>query len=419
MNRVDKCLQELETGNMQKAFQLIDEIHDNGIDQEQYELASQLSRLGFLEEAVKLYKKLLEKYPHEGELAVLLAEALVDLDKEEEALLVLENISKGDPYYPQVLLIQADIYQMEGLYEVAEQKLLEAEKILPKEPVIQFALAELYASIGRFAEAAYKYELVLKENFTSNGINLYHRLADTYSAAGEFEKALSYYEKALEDQLDIDVLFGFGFTAYQAGYYQTAIQKFEEIKTLDPDYQSVYLLLAKAYEHEEELKKSMETVKEGLKVNPYQKELYYFGGKIALKLGNKDEAEHYLKKALEQDPNYIEALLTLSKILLAHEKYSELIEIVEPVLQEGDEDPELLWDIAVACQKEERYSDALKYYRQAYNDLKGREEFLQNYGFFLLEAGLSDEAIEIFKQLQKMDSANPEYVDILERLEND
>ncbi len=61
------------------------------------------------------------------------------------------------------LLFQADLYDSQGLYEVCEQKLLEAEKIDPNEPIIQLALAEFYASIGRFAEAIYKFEQILPQ----------------------------------------------------------------------------------------------------------------------------------------------------------------------------------------------------------------------------------------------------------------
>ena len=84
---------------------------------------------------------------------------------------------------------------------------------------------------------------------------------------------------------------------------------------------------------------------------------------------------------------------------------------------EGEEDPYLLWDYAVACEEEERYSDALNAYQRAYRYLKEKDEFLQNYGFFLLEEGNTEEAIEIFKKLQELDPTNVEYIDVIERLE--
>ena len=78
------------------------------------------------------------------------------------------------------------------------------------------------------------------------------------STSGSFEESLPYYEKALDEKLEINTLFGYAFTAFQAGFYRTAIERFNELKELDPEYHSLYLPLAKAYEHEEELESSLD-----------------------------------------------------------------------------------------------------------------------------------------------------------------
>ena len=51
---------------------------------------------------------------------------------EEEAILILEKIHEDDPSFPESLLLLADLYQMEGLYEVSEQKLLKAKATFTK-----------------------------------------------------------------------------------------------------------------------------------------------------------------------------------------------------------------------------------------------------------------------------------------------
>jgi len=419
MNRVVEVLKALEKSELQKSYRLMEEIQLNGDPEEKFDLADHLFQLGFLEQAKELYLDLLDEFPEEGELKVRMAEVFIEMDDIENALLILENIREEDPVFGECLLLQADLYQLQGLWEVSEQKLLKAEKAFPNEVVIQFALGELYASLGRFAQAIRYYETVLYQQEEIAGVNLNERLAETYSAAGEFEKALTYYEKINNLRLDINTLFGYGFTAYNAGYWRTAIEKFQEVITLDPEYQSVYLLLAKSFEHENDLENSIKTVKEGLKVNDFQKELYMYGGKISLKLQEKERAEQFLREALVVDPFYVDAMITLNKILLNDEKYDEVIEITEPAIKEGEEDPELLWDLAVSCQQVERYSDALNYYQHAYNFLKENEQFLQSYGEFLLEEGKRGEAIEIFKQLVKMDPGNVDYTNTLEHLTTD
>ncbi len=77
-----------------------------------------------------------------------LAELYIDLDKEDEAIEVLHDIPENDDLYVQSLLLVADLFQMQGFDDVAEQKLLKAKEMMPDEPVITFGLAELYSSKG-------------------------------------------------------------------------------------------------------------------------------------------------------------------------------------------------------------------------------------------------------------------------------
>ena len=66
------------------------------------------------------------------------------------------------------------------------------------------------------------------------------------SAAGEFEEAISWYEKAAAEHTEPNTIFGYGFTAYQAGMVKTAIKQLSDLKGLDPSYSSLYMPLAKA-----------------------------------------------------------------------------------------------------------------------------------------------------------------------------
>ncbi|OCA92758.1 tetratricopeptide repeat protein [Pseudobacillus wudalianchiensis] len=417
MSYAQQMLESLERGENEKALSLFKKVQSFSSDEEKFALAEQLYGLGFLEEARELYEKLLEAFPEEGELRVLLAEVLVDMDKEEEAMLLLEQLDQTDENYPRALLLLADLYQMQGLYEVSEQKLQAANELLPDEPVIQFALAEFYSEQGRFLEAIRLYKQLLTGGQQEiAGISIDQRLAESLSAGGAFEESLEHYEKALDQHLEINTLFGYAFTAFQAGFYQTAIAKFEELKALDPDYHSIYLYLAKAYEHEDELEKGLEAAKEGIRHDEFHKELHLIAGKLSLKLGREEEAEHYLRSALVLDPEFSEAALTLNKLLFHQERYEDVLEITELLKKDGEADPQFLWDEAKALNELEEYSQALTAYEEAYNFFKSHAHFLEEYGYFLMEEGKRKEALQIFRQLLQDDPANEEWLLLIERL---
>ena len=416
MERIKKILMMLENGQHKQAKSEYNEVLTLGTPDEKYLLGEELFQLGFLEEAKGLFEDLLEIYPDEGELLVLLAEVLIEAGDEEKATLILERISETDPSFGQSLLLLADLYQIQGLYEVCEGKLLKAKAIMPEEIVIDFALGELYSEQGEVTSALKAYKAVLKEQSEIAGVNINQRIADLLSTSGAFEEALPYYEKSLSEKLEINTLFGYAFTALQGGYNRTAIEKFLELKELDPEYNSLYLPLAKAYEREEELENSIDVVLQGMKHDEFNKELFLYGGKLALKLGREEDAEKYLREALVLDPGFTEAAITLDTLFIKQEKYDQVIDLLSTMDIQEESEPQLLWDAALAYQKLEEYPKALERYESAYPSFKEDESFLTEFGYFLIEEGKNDRAAEIFKQLLNNNPSNEEYHDLLERL---
>jgi len=416
MEKINEIIGLLESGHHEEAMRKYKHILLEGTQEERFVLGEEFFQYGFMEEAKSLFERLLEAYPEEGELIVRLAETYIELGHEDEAILELEKLNHDDPSYPQSLLLLADLYQMEGLFEVSEQKLIQAKSILPNEVIIDFAFGELYAEQGKFLEAARAYEKVLELEEIIAGVNVNQRMADVLSVGGAFEDALPYFEKAMEEKIEINTLFGYAFTALQAGFNRIAIEKFNELKELDPEYHSLYLNLAKAYEREEELENSFRTIKMGIKQDEFNKELYFYGGKLAHKLNKENEAERLFREAIVLDPEYTEAAVTLNKLFLRQERYDDVIEIVLLMKEFEEEEPRLLWDAAVAYEHLEEYSLALNKYNIAYTYFKEHPDFLSDYGYFLIEEGKSGDAIEVFNKLVKMEPNSLEYRDVIERL---
>ncbi|MCL6571915.1 MAG: tetratricopeptide repeat protein [Bacillus sp. (in: Bacteria)] len=416
MERVNKIINMLENGQHEKALNEYNVILKSGMPDEKFLLGEQLFHFGFLDEAKAITENLLDIFPEEGELLVLLGEILVEAGEEEAAMLVLERISEQDENFGQSLLLLADLYQVQGLYEVSERKLLKAKDLLPDEVIIDFALGELYSEQGEVALAMNAYEKVLKEEQEIAGVNINGQMADLLSSSGMFEEALDYYDKAIGEKLEINILFGYAFTALQAGYSRTAIEKFKELKELDPEYHSLYLHLALAYEREEELENSLNTIQEGIKLDEFNKELYFYGGKMAIKLAKVEEGEQYFRESLALDPGYTEVGLTLNKLFFHQERYEDVIELISQLDIKEDEEPQFLWDAALSYHRLEKFSYALDKYESAYTFFKDNEAFLHDYGNFLIEEGKNDRAAEIFKQLLIEDPTNIDYMDTLERL---
>lgn len=418
MITIEKVLEKINNGEFEEAYRHIHTIQNSGLEDDMFVLAEKLAELGFVEKAFGLYEQLLATHPEEGELLLALAEICIELDKEDEALEFVKQVKLHDPVYPSALLLEADLYALQGLDEVAYEKLIEAKKILPDEMIIDFALGEQCYAQGRFQEAIHYYETVLKESNEIAGISLYQRIAESYSSCGLFEEALPYYEQSIEKKVELHSLFQYGLTAFQAGHYKTAVQKLEQLKLMDHEYNSLYYYLASSYEQQNDYKSAYNTIKEGIKQDEFNKELYFKAAKMALKLNHQEEAVAYFRESIALDPGYLEAGITLAKYFINQEMYEECVETLESMKEYGESDPQFDWLLALCFNQLEEFSKAKQHYLDAFETYQHNEEFLQDYGYFLIEEGNMKVAEEIFNKLLTISPWNEEYLSVIENLKN-
>lgn len=397
-----KLMEAIEKGDQKEVNRLLDSLLMEADPEELYDLAEVLLNIGYAEEADKIYEHLIFLFPEENQLKIDHAQVLMEIGKEDDALLILAEIPKNDETYTLALLALADYYQMVGLNEAAEKRIDEALGLMPDEPLLLFAKAELLLNSGRYLEAARIYEELKREQAELAGVNLSERLAEVYSAGAAYEEAIPYYEEAMTSNLSPDLLFGLGYAAFQVGRYKTAIVRLEELLELDPDYFSAYLLLSEAHSMLEQNEKAYTVIKEGIKRDTFEKEYYVTAGKLALKLGDAQSAEKHLREAIALDPDYMDAVFTLMSLLNHEQRDDEVIELFEQLHREGSEWPAILPFVAEAFVRNEQYDRAYEIYTLAYTDFKEDPSFLEKYLYFLLEEGKRDEAIEILKQLQNL-----------------
>lgn len=403
----------MDEGLVDEALEMLKKHQEQSSDDEKYLISELYYERGFYDEAIKLLDQLLKKYPKEGQIITKLAEMYIELEEDEFAIQLLNEIPEDDPYYVASLIQLADLYQVQGLFEVSEQKLLTAKKLAPDEKVIDFALGELFFSIGDYGRAITYYEK-LTSIIELNGISILERLAECHALLGHYEKALTFYRDL--DSEDPNIIFKYGFTAYQAKRYEIAIGEWEKLIEIDPHYHSVYYHLANAYKEENMFDKAYDTVQQGLKYDEFNKELYFLAGQLSLQLNKEDEAMKFLQKAIELDIDYQEAILLLVQIYSNKNEYGKIIDLITECKRSGAADPLYDWELAKAYREEELYDKALAAYEEASNYLQHDSDFLKEYGYFLIEEGLTEEAINILQKYLEIVPNDEEVFSFIERL---
>ena len=395
---------------------LIDRTEKTGDFDLLYEAAGLLVDYGYVGQADHIYEMLITYMPDEPQLKIDRANTLMELGDEDDALLLLSEVTPEQEEYVQALLALADYYQMIGMAEAALGKVKEALSRSPHEPVIRFAYAELLLDAGRYLEAAKYYSELSNDGHDEiAGTAVPLRLAESYSAGAAYEEALPYYEKMLKEEQLPDTMFSAAYSYYQSNQPERSIQLLEELIGMDPDYFSAYMLAGQAHIQMGDDEKAYELFIQGIKRDEFDKELRLSAGKSALKLGLPDEAEEHLKQAIALDPEYIDAIVTLASLYNEREEDEELLRLLTDLNEDQLDIPLLSAFKAYALEREEQYAHAYVSYTKAYVGMKDDPAFLDKFARFLLDEGKREEAIEVVKTLVLLEQSE-EWTAFLEAL---
>lgn len=413
MTYSEKMLQALHAENLAEAQLMLMEALRHDDEDTLVNLGEELLSIGFLEEAKLIFEQLLSKFPDAEGLNLPLAEIAIENDQFDEALEYLDKIPENSASYAQSLLVLADLYQVMGIPEVSETKLREAQQLLPEEPLIQFALGELYFVNSQFTEAAAQYtELLQQGEEQISGVSINERLGASYSMQGRFEEAVPFLENSLREQQTDDRLFQLAFTYVQLHENQKAIILFQQLRALNPHYQSLYFYLGEALQEEELLDEAQEVLEEGIRENPFQVDLYQLASENAYRLHDVEKSEKLLKQAIDLEEKVDESLLTLSNLYRTEERFEEVIQVLEQMEEKGH--PYAEWNLGNAYNELEAFEQAKIHYQQAYQELAHEPDFLKEYGLFLREEGLLLEAKELFQRYLTIEPGDNEVSSLLD-----
>ncbi|EOH98610.1 TPR domain-containing protein [Enterococcus haemoperoxidus ATCC BAA-382] len=412
----EKMLEALHEEDLAQAQLMLAEAIRKDDDDTLADLGEELLSLGFLEEAKLIFDHLLKVFPDADGLNIPLAEIAIENNLIDDAFVYLEKVGKDSDSYVQSLLVTADLYQVIGIPEVSEAKLKEAQRLMPDEPLILFALGELYFSNGQFQEASAAYQKLLEAQVTEiSNVSINERLGSSQSMSGDFEEAIPFLEKALEEGQTDDRLFQLAFTYLQLHENQKAIALLQQLRALNPHYQSLYLSLGEALQEEEQLEEARTVLAEGIKENPFQVDLYQLASENAYRLHDTEKAESLLKQALELGEKTDETRLTLSNLYLNENRFDEVIEVVQQMEEQGH--PYGEWNLAHAYNELEEFALAKVHYEQAYQELSHEPEFLKEYAVFLREEGQLEKAKELLQHYLQHEPGDNEAVSLLEDIE--
>lgn len=350
-------------------------------------LAEYLEGIGFFPQASQIYIQVKDDFP---EVSLNLAQIAFEDGLVEEAFAYLEEIPVDSPVYVEALLVKADLYQAEGLSDVAREKMLEAS-YLSDEPIILFGLAELDMELGLFDEAiSYFAQLDNRDIYELTGVSTYQRIGIAYASLGKFEVAIEFLEKAVELEYDDQTVFELAALLFESEEYQKANLYFKQLDTINPDFDGYEYAYAQSLHAEHKIDEALAMTEKGLAKNDFDANLLLQASQYAYELHDEARAEDYLLRAKEVADDGNELALRLSNLYLEQERFQEVVALFD----EEVENVLARWNIAKAYQALEQEDAAIQLYDELALDLVENPEFLADYIEVLRQLGRLDEAKE-------------------------
>lgn len=275
------------------------------------ELGEYLESIGFWDYAKKLYEKLKSKYV---ELNLNLAQIVAEDGDFETAFLYLDDIKETSEYYVNALVVQADLYQMEGLADVAKEKLLLATQ-LSNDPLLFFGLAEIEMELEQYKEAISHYaNLDNRFILEMTGISTYERIGKAYANIGKFEAAIEFLEKAVTIEYDDNTIFELAVLLADQGEFQRANIFFKQLDTMNPAFEGYEYYYAQSLRNEHLLEEALKIVQQGLSKNEFDYQLLLLASQIAYETHDPKLSETYLLSAKEVTDDLETIYLRLSDL---------------------------------------------------------------------------------------------------------
>ena len=293
-----------------------------------YDRAEKAAREKCYDEAIAIYRELIERHPEEDSLKMSLAWVFRDSGKTDEAIELLLVIFKKELArdvftgfaFDELVRLFREKADFAGLTGVCE----EAVSVWPHDKSLLFTLGEAYRGAERFSDAARVFEKLAARE--PDAPEYFSRLGNVLATAGEFERAEKAYEKAAEiDPVGAPSYYNsLGHVLAEADEYGRAVAAYRKSIKRNGNQPLVFCHLADIYVKEGRVAEAEEAYEEAIRIDPGHKAAYYNRfGNILARTGLNGNAILIFRKAIAEDPNNPFLYVFLAQACLAEGLHEE------------------------------------------------------------------------------------------------
>ncbi len=270
--------------------------------------------VGKVEAALPLFKTALEANPNIAQFWLSYIDALIKLDRMEEAKAVFDqaksNGAKGDGFDQLEQKINATATNKSNIQEP---------------PGDQFqSIVNLYTQ-GQYQEVITQASQVL--NQFPKSVNLYNITGAANQCLGMLNEALEAYNKAVSIKPDYaDAYINIGNVFQEQGQLEEAIEAYNKALAINPNYAEAYINMGIALKDQGKLNEALEAYKKAVSIKPDYADTHFNIGVTLQEQGKLEEAVEAYNKPISIKPDYARAHFNIGVTLQEQGKLEEAVE---------------------------------------------------------------------------------------------
>lgn len=313
---------------------------------------------------LKVCETALIQYPYNSALIILKADALLELDKIEEAEEIIDHANFLDMTDVNTYLIKSDIALYRNKTEEALCYLHEAlEKCSEDLDSVYLQYADIYEETENFEEVFAWLQKVIEYNIDNE--EAFQRIWFAADMIDAHERSIEFHKRMLDKHpYSSHAWYNISHAYTSLKRFDEAIDALEYVLAIDGDYDVAYLDIAELYLNKKDYRKALEYYLEGEHFFKHYKEVLFHIGLCYEQLNEMNKSRNYYRKALAVDGSCSETNYRLGRTYYKEDKIDSAIGYFEKAQKLNEESLKVLQALALSYNKKDDISAAIRVYKQ-------------------------------------------------------
>ena len=363
-------------------------------------VAANALELGYIDEAIRHYRRALELQPDYTKARGGLGDALAKQGRFDEAISQYRQALSTDPNYSHAHGNLGVALSAQGELDEAVSEFHLALQIKRDDAEAHNSLGTVLVAQGKLDEAIRHFRMALEAR--PHHADAHYNLGSVLRSQGRFDEAIDQFQQILQTRPDYAYAYcGLGLILQARGKLDEAIGCYRQALEIEPDCAEAHANLGDLLSGQGKLDDAISYYRRSLQADPNYAHAHCNLGVALSAKGELEEAAAHFRQAIRIDPHYAEAHNNLGSLLLAFGRVDEAISHFRHALQTGA-DYHQAQRPNVGRQSGVSLGGAVNRYSHALRPMPDYARVHHNLGRALARAGNLVEALEHYRRAAEL-----------------